>query len=285
MKAAGRFPQRSGNLRRWVTPRPAHTPEAPAVEVVGLTAGYDGRVVLEEVTFALPPAQRLAVVGPNGAGKTTLLRVLSGSLAPLAGEVRVFGHDPCEHVCIAYVPQRSQVDLSFPVTVEDVVMMGRLHKIGLLRRPGPTDRQAVQAALERAGLADLRDRPLGGLSGGQQQRAFLARALAQEAELILLDEPFVGLDAPSWEVFFETLDRLRAEGVTILVTTHDLNLAADRFDRALLLNRRVIAYGPPTEVFTPENLRRAYEAHLHLLPAEAGVAVLTDTHCGDEDEA
>lgn len=262
-----------------------HEPSAPPLEVNDLAVRYDGSLALAGVTFSLAAGTRMAVVGPNGAGKTTLLRAISGTLRPTAGQVRVYGHGPGGHVCIAYVPQRSQIDWRFPVTVSEVVMMGRVRKIGLLRWPRRADWQIVRQALEQVGLTDLAEQQLGELSGGQQQRAFLAQALAQEAELILLDEPFTGLDMPSQEMIFRILDELRQRQVTVMVSTHDLNLAAERFDRALLLNRRLIAFGPPGQVFTQENLLSAYGGHIHVLPGEAGMMVLTDTCCEGGPEA
>ncbi|MBF8255370.1 MAG: mntB, partial [Anaerolineales bacterium] len=229
--------------------------------------------------------QRLAVVGPNGAGKTTLFNVLAGAHRPAAGTVRIFGHPPGGDTCIAYVPQRSKADWAFPASAAEVVMMGRIREIGPLRWPGRRDWEIVRAALDQVGLADLSRRPIGELSGGQQQRVFLAQALAQEAELILLDEPFTGLDFPSQESLFVVLDSLRAAGVTELVATHDLNLAAERFDSVMLLNRRLVAFGRPADVLTREHLVQAYGGHVHVLP-EGDLLVLTDTCCeGDEGEA
>ncbi len=263
-----------------------HEAGAPPLDVKGLAVRYDGSMALADVSFSLPAGTRTAVVGPNGAGKTTLLRAIAGTLRPTSGQVRIYGHGPGGHVCIAYVPQRSQIDWRFPVTVSDVVMMGRVRKIGPLRWPGRADWQVVHQALQQVGLTELADRQIGELSGGQQQRAFLAQALAQEAELILLDEPFTGLDMPSQEMIFQILDDLRQRQVTVMVSTHDLNLAAERFDQALLLNRRLIAFGPPGQVFTQENLLSAYGGHIHVLPGGAGMMVLTDTCCegGQEGE-
>lgn len=263
----------------------AHEPAAPPLEVNDLAVDYDGSVALAGVSFSVPAGTRTAVVGPNGAGKTTLLMAIAGTLRPSSGQVRVYGHAPGGHVCIAYVPQRSQIDWRFPVTVSEVVMMGRVRKIGLLRWPKRADWQVVRQALQQVGLTDLAEQQLGELSGGQQQRAFLAQALAQEAELILLDEPFTGLDMPSQEMIFQILEGLRGKQVTVMVSTHDLNLAAERFDRVLLLNRRLIAFGPPSQVFTQANLLAAYGGHIHVLPGEAGMMVLTDTCCEGGSEA
>jgi manganese/iron transport system ATP-binding protein len=262
-----------------------HDRSAPPLVVEHLTAGYNGAAALSDVTFTVPGGARVAVVGPNGAGKTTLLKMIAGALKPSSGRVQVYGHRPLSHICIAYVPQRSQIDVGFPVTVREVVMMGRIRRIGLFRWPGRRDWEEVEQALRRVGLVDLGDRQIGELSGGQQQRTFLAQALAQRAELILLDEPLTGLDTPSQEAIFRLLDELRQQGVPALVATHDLNMAVERFDRVLLLNRRLIAYGSPQEVLTRAHLLHAYGGHMHLLPDSDGVMVLTDTCCeGEEPE-
>jgi ABC-type Mn2+/Zn2+ transport system ATPase subunit len=198
-------------------------------------------------------------VGPNGAGKSTLFKAMVGLQAVAAGRVLVhgvpFGHN---QDCVAYVPQREAVDWRFPVSVLDVVLMGRFGHMGWLRWPGRADRAAARAALARMGLADLAGRPIGDLSGGQQQRVFLARALAQEPHILLMDEPFTGVDATTQEVVLDVLDDLSARGVTVLVATHDLQLATARFDRVLLLNHRLVAYGPPDEVFTSANVAAAF---------------------------
>jgi manganese/iron transport system ATP-binding protein len=270
-----------------------HDITAPLLDVAGLTVAYapataartgaGERYALHDVTFQVEARERVAVVGPNGAGKSTLFKVIAGTLAPDEGQVTIFGHDPDEHICIAYVPQRNQIDWSFPVTVADVVMMGRVGQIGLFRRPSRADWQFVHEALERVQAAHLARKQIGELSGGQQQRVFIARALAQQAELILLDEPLTGLDAPSHEAIFAVLDSLHEDGVTILVATHDLNLAAERFDRVMLLNRQVVAFGRPDEVLTPANLLRAYGGHMHVLPLGDGQLVLADTCCEGQE--
>jgi ABC-type Mn2+/Zn2+ transport system ATPase subunit len=178
------------------------------------------------------------------------------------------------------VPQRSRIDWRFPVSVADVVMMGRVGKIGILRRPSRQDWQQVEAALAQVEMAPFAQRQIGELSGGQQQRVFLARALAQEAELLLLDEPLAGLDLPSQEAILRILARMRGQGMTVLVATHDLNQAAEQFDKMILLNRRVVAYGSPAEVLTPENLGRAYGGQLHVVHTAAGDVLVTDSCCG-----
>jgi manganese/iron transport system ATP-binding protein len=221
----------------------------------------------------------VAVVGPNGAGKSTLFKVIAGVLVPTSGEVTVAGHTPSCHICIAYVPQRSQVDWTFPVTVSDVVMMGRTGRVGLFRRPSRQDRAYVRQCLRVVGMGDLANRQIGELSGGQQQRMFIARALAQQAELMLMDEPLTGLDIPAQEDIFGIMDELHARGVTVIVATHDLNLAAERFDRVMLLNGRLLGLGQPDDVFTAEHLQAAYGGQLRLLETEGGLMALGDSCC------
>jgi manganese/iron transport system ATP-binding protein len=260
--------------------RPArHEAEAPILEASGVTVRYNGRVALDDVSFRLTHGERVAVVGPNGSGKSTLFKVIAGVLHPTAGEVRVGGHSPGGHICIAYVPQRSQVDWTFPVNVADVVMMGQVGKLGLFRHPGAKDWEYVHQCLEVVGMADLADRQIGELSGGQQQRMFIARALAQEAQLMLMDEPLTGLDVTSQENIFRTLEELHRHQVTIMVATHDLNLAAERFDRVMLLNGRLLGMGQPDDVFTPERLQAAYGGHLRLVETPDGLMMLSDTCC------
>ncbi len=260
-----------------------HREGAPTISAVGLNLRYENGAALEDVSFDLEAGERVAVVGPNGAGKSTLFKVIAGVLSPTSGGVKVYGHGPGGHICIAYVPQRSQVDWSFPVSVADVVMMGRIGKIGFLRSARTQDWDYVRQCLEVVGMQHLAGRQIGELSGGQQQRMFIARALAQEAELMLMDEPLSGLDATSKEDIFHILDALRERKVTVMVATHDLNLAAERFDRVMLLNRRLLAFGSPEEVFVPEKLVAAYGSHLHVVETENGVALLSDTCCGDDE--
>jgi manganese/iron transport system ATP-binding protein len=262
-----------------------HDLTSPPLQVSDVSVHFNGTAVLRHVSFTLLVGQRAAVVGPNGSGKTTLLKVIAGALDPTAGAVSIYGHRPGGHVCIAYVPQRSQVDWNFPVTVSQVVMMGRIRKLGLFHWPRRADWRLVQECLEQVGMGDQEKAQIGELSGGQQQRVFLAQALAQEAELILLDEPLTGLDLPSQEAIFGLLDGLREQGVPVMVSTHDLNLAAERFDQVILLNRRLIAYGPPQDVFSRDNLTATYGGHIHTLSEADGMLVLTDTCCeGDEEE-
>ncbi len=272
-------------MAQLITRPPSHDREAPALSLDNIQLEYDGNAILQDVTAKIEAGELVAIVGPNGAGKTTLLKIVVGILKPDKGSVHVFGHRPGGHVCIAYVPQRSQVDWSFPVTVAEVVMMGRIRKIGPFRWPSKKDWSFIRRAIERVGMTEYADRQIGELSGGQQQRVFLAQALAQEAEIILLDEPFTGLDISSQEVIISMLHELKASSVAILVSTHDLSLANERFDRVMLLNRRLIAYGVPAEVFIRPHLLEAYGGHVHDLPEAGGTMVLAEPCCGDDAEA
>ena len=253
----------------------SHDRSAPPLHAQQLSATYDGALALEDLTFSVESGKRLAIVGPNGAGKTTLFKVLAGILRPSSGSLEIFGHGPGRHICVGYLPQRSQVNLDFPVTVAEIVMMGRIREIGLFRWPRKIDWEKVDSALDRVGLTKHRGRPIGALSAGQQQRVFLAQAVAQQADIILLDEPLTGLDLPAQETIFEILDELARVSITVLVATHDLNLASERFDELMLLNRRVIAIGEPSTVITPNALKEAYGGHLHVM--SEGTVVI-DTH-------
>ena len=263
----------------------AHRPDAAVVSFERVSVRYNGAPpALEEVSFDLKPGERVAVVGPNGAGKSTLLKVVAGILAPTSGRADIYGYGPGGHICIGYVPQRSNVDWTFPVSVADVVMMGRVAKIGLLRQAGRADWRRVNDSLAEVGMTAFATRQIGELSGGQQQRVFIARALAQEAQLLLMDEPLTGLDIPSQEAIFDILDKLRGEGMTVLVSTHDLQLASDKFDRLMLLKRALIGFGKPGDVLTPRNLQLAYGTHLTVIPATDGLLALSDTCCDGAGE-
>lgn len=262
----------------------AHDLSQPILELKRVSIRFNGTLALDDITFSLQQGERVAIIGPNGAGKSTLFNVISGVLSPQRGQVNIYGKGPGQHICIAYVPQRSQVDWKFPVNVADVVMMGRIGKLGLCRWPSRKDWAHVHAALELVGMDHLTKRQIGELSGGQQQRVFIARALAQEAELMLLDEPLNGLDVKSQEDIFAILEELRQRQVTIMVATHDLNLAAERFDRLMLLNQQVIGFGRASEVFTPDLLSRAYSGRMRLLETANGTVVISDSCCEGGEE-
>jgi len=259
-----------------------HVEGAAALHVRRLSVSLEGHRALEEVTLKLDPGDRLAFVGPNGAGKTTLLRAIAGLLQPASGAVEIHGHPPLEHVCIAYVPQRIEVDWRFPVTVLDVVSMGRIGRIGPLRRPGASDRRIVQEAIAAVNLEHLTRRTIDALSGGERQRMFLARALAQESDLILMDEPFAGLDLQSKEDLLNVLNEPYLQDVTLLIAMHDLGLAASRFGRMLLLKRKSLGFGKPEDVLTEQALREAYGSCLRMVQTETGALILHDTSCAGE---
>lgn len=259
-------------------------PVEPArLDVESIDVAYNGTPVLRDVTFQVPHGARLAVVGPNGAGKSTLFRALVGLLPLQQGHILIHGLTLGHHQdCVAYIPQREEVDWRFPVTVNDVVLMGRFGRLGWLGRPSRSDHLVVQKSLEQMGIAHLAGHSIGELSGGQQQRVFLARALAQEPHIMLMDEPFTGVDMTTQDVTLKLLDQLRAEQVTVMISTHDLNLAASRFDRILLINRRLIAYGTPQQVLIQENLSRAFGPQLMVLPDGT---MLVDQCCPPEEDA
>ncbi len=251
----------------------------PVVQVEALTTGYRrGDPVLRNVTFTVERGALVGILGPNGSGKSTLFRSLLGLLPPWEGRVLIEGKPARPNPDIAYIPQRETIDWDFPVTVLDVTLMGRYPRLGLFRRPGKHDRELALWALEQVGMIDFRHRLIAELSGGQRQRVFLARALAQQPDLFLLDEPVSGVDAPTQHFVFELLERLCREGKTALVATHDLSCVAQRFDRVLLLNRRMIAYGPPQEVFTETLLNQTFQSHLLLLRYGDRVIVVEDEH-------
>ncbi len=239
----------------------ADTPSASPFEANGLTVALGGRPVLWNVDVRLPARGMSAVVGPNGAGKSTLFKAALGLAPVLTGQVRLLG-EPVARVRrrIAYMPQHSSVDWDFPVSARDVAAMGLYGRVGWFRRLSKRHLAAADAALERVGLADFRNRQIGRLSGGQQQRVFLARALAQEAELLLLDEPFSGIDTASEAAILDVLAGLEGEGRHIVCIHHDLRTVAAYFDHVTVLNAVAIASGPPAEALGEETLRRAYDA-------------------------
>jgi len=262
-------------------PHISHQDDQPILDVRNISARYNGRFALEDVTFHLHVGERIAVVGPNGAGKSTLFKVVAGVMQPSNGDVNVYGSTPRGHVCIAYIPQRSQVDWTFPVSVADVVMMGRIAQLGLLGWPKKRDWDLVHETLKIVDLDNLSKRQISQLSGGQQQRMFIARALAQEAELMLMDEPLSGLDSPSQEGILTLLDELKRQNVTVMVATHDLEQAAEYFDRIMLLNHRLIAFGLPDDVLQTDKLIQAYGGRLRSVD---GDKVLTVDDCCDEGD-
>jgi len=252
------------------------------LEVEKASIGYGEKIVMRDLSFQVPHGARVAVVGPNGAGKSTLFKALVGILPLQSGRILIHGELLGAHKdCVAYIPQRGEVDWRFPVTVSDVVMMGRFGQMGWLSRPSKIDKQIVRRSIEQMGIADLAAHSIGQLSGGQQQRAFLARAIAQEPHILLMDEPFTGVDMTTREVTLNLLDHLHNQQVTTIISTHDLNLAASRFDLVLLLNHRLIAWGTPSQVFAKDNLAQAFGNSL--LVMEDGM-MLVDECCPPDEE-
>jgi len=244
----------------------AEASQAAAIEVMDLTVAYRERPVLWDVDLTVPRGVLMAIVGPNGAGKTTLIKAILGLIRPAAGRVLVYGKSYEEQRrLVAYVPQRGSVDWDFPTSVLDVVMMGRYGALGWVRRPGRRERALALTALEQTGMRDFAPRQISQLSGGQQQRVFLARALVQDAEVYLMDEPFQGVDATTEVAIVELLQQLRESGRTVVVVHHDLQTVAEYFDWVTLLNVRRIASGPVEDVFTEANLRLTYGARLSFL--------------------
>jgi len=248
------------------------------LELRDVSVFYGERAALQSVTLDVSQGSQVAIIGPNGAGKSTLFKALVGLVPVRFGEILVEGHPSVEHrSAVAYVPQREEVDWRFPVTVHDVVAMGRYGRRSWLTKLTPGDREVVDACLRRLGVADLAKRPIGELSGGQQQRVFLARALAQEPHVLLLDEPFTGVDVGTREATFALLAELREHQVTVLVSTHDLEMAVSRFDRVVLLNGRLVSAGPPGQVFTKANLQEAFGGQMVVVD---GKSIVVDQCCG-----
>ncbi len=253
-----------------------------AVRLQDVSAGYGTRVALADLTLNVPAGSLLAVIGPNGAGKSTLLKVVAGLLRPFSGSVEVLGAPPGRQAKrVAYVPQAENVDWSFPVTVGEVVMMGRVPLIGPLRSPSSADKAAVDGALATVGMRHAIDRQVGALSGGQRRRVFLARALAAAPDLYLLDEPVTGVDATTQEELMDVLEQEARSGRTVIATTHDLACAAQRFHQAAFVNGRVIATGPAAIVMDRDLLSATYGGHVIVLPTGDGT-VIDDAHHHDE---
>ncbi len=250
--------------------RPEETGAVPAIEVEDLTVAYTDQPVLWDLDLVVPRGARMAIVGPNGAGKSTLIKAVMGLLEPVAGTVRVFGREGNEpRKAIAYVPQRATLEWDFPTDVLDVVTMGTYGRLGWFRRPGAAERAIAEAALEQVEMSAFADRPIAQLSGGQQQRILLARALAQEARIYLLDEPFQGVDAPTERAIVRVLDDLTRAGRTVVVVHHDLQTVTEYFDHVALLNVRIIASGPVEGTFTEDNLRLTFGGRVGVLAARS----------------
>lgn len=235
------------------------TEEHAAIKVEGLSVNFDTTSVLWDINFEIPQGKLVAIIGPNGAGKSTLLKVLLGMVKPLAGKMYCFGQ-PLKKTKkrIAYVPQRASVDWDFPLTAFELVLMGRYGKLGYFLWPKKADREAAKNALELVGMSAFADRQISQLSGGQQQRLFLARALLQDADLYLMDEPFAGVDMATEKAIIALLDKLKMQGKTLLIVHHDLTTVDTYFDWALLLNTCMVACGPVRDVFHPDVIMRTF---------------------------
>ncbi|MDB4485064.1 metal ABC transporter ATP-binding protein [bacterium] len=236
------------------------------LEIHDLTVAYHHKPVLYGIDLAVPPGKLIGIIGPNGAGKSTLIKAIMGLLPTDSGWVKIFGKNNRKNLKrVGYVPQRESVDWDFPVSVMDVVLMGRYGKLGLFKRLGKEDRDIASACLEKVKMMPYADRQIANLSGGQQQRVFLARALAQESDLYFMDEPFAGVDAATESSIIGLLHELRQKGKTILVVHHDLPTARNYFDMLVLLNMRLVDFGPTEEVFTYEKLQKTYGGRLTIL--------------------
>ena len=237
-----------------------------ALRVENVSFRYPGNAknVLNDVNFIIEPGEKVAFVGPNGAGKSTLMNLILGLETLSKGSIKVFGHSSqhCRHR-VSMVPQKSSVDWNFPVTVRQVVSMGRYVHLGWFKKPGADDKAAVERAMERMEICDIAGRQIGELSGGQQQRVMLARTLAHDADLLLLDEPLNHVDIATQELIFHTMEDLCKEGKSVLVSTHDLGILTVHFSRALFLDKHIIADGAIKDVLTPENIARAYGFEFH----------------------
>ena len=259
-------------LRRFSVFMSETSQPSPALEVHDLTVAYHKKPVLWGVDFEIPAGKLVGIIGPNGAGKSTLIKAAMGLLPLSSGWVEAFGR-PLKEVRdrVGYVPQREEIDWDFPVNVMDVVLMGRYGKLGWLKRPGKADREIARACLEKVRMLPFADRQIANLSGGQQQRVFLARALAQESDLYFMDEPFAGVDAATEDAIIALLRELCSQGKTLFVVHHDLASVPDYFDWLVLLNLRLVASGPTSEVFTPEMLAKTYGGQLTVMTEVAEV--------------
>jgi ABC-type Mn2+/Zn2+ transport system ATPase subunit len=250
------------------------------LELRELAAGYDARWAIEDVTLAVPSGRLVGVIGPNGSGKSTLLRAILDLVPRRRGMVTLDGQ-PINRRRVAYVPQRELVDWSFPLSAGQVVMMGRYPRIGPVAAASAVDRAAVREGLERVGMGELADRQIGALSGGQQQRVFLARALVQEADILLLDEPMTGVDRGTEGAITQLMRELRDAGATVIFATHDLEAAADVSDLLCFVNGGVVAYGPPAETFTPHTLHGTFGGELVIVDSGDHAHVHGGGHHGE----
>lgn len=243
-------------------------PEHP-LRVQGLSVAYQKKPVLRDISFEVPEGNLIGIIGPNGAGKSTLIKAALGLIPTLSGEVQIYGKPYAQQrKRVGYVPQRESIDWDFPTSALDVVMMGRYGHLGWFKRPGQHERSIAMDCLAKVGMSDYADRQISQLSGGQQQRIFLARALAQDASLYFMDEPFVGVDAATEKAIITLLNELKRQGKTVLVVHHDLNTVKEYFDWVMLLNVHLVASGPVEMTFTNELLHKTYGGRLAILEQE-----------------
>lgn len=242
-----------------------------SLEVKNLTVSYSNKIALTDVNFSMESGKLVGIIGPNGSGKSTLMKAVLNLTAKDSGEVRI-DEKPIEKVRenIAYIPQRSNIDWDFPILVRDTVLLGTYPKLGLFKRPKAKEKKIAEEALKKVGMEDFADKQIGELSGGQQQRVFLARSLAQNADIFFMDEPFVGIDIHSEEIIINILKELRDQGKTLFVIHHDLTKVEDYFDELILVNKELVAAGAVSDVFTPELMERTFNAPLTILENMGG---------------
>jgi ABC-type Mn2+/Zn2+ transport system ATPase subunit len=245
---------------------------AARLEIENACVYYGKNPALNNITFSVEEGQNIALIGPNGAGKSTLFKALVGLLPLDSGRIFIHGLPVGHHKdCVAYVPQKEEIDWLFPITVLEVVMMGRFSKISKFKKPAKKDIDIVYESLNQMGINDLALSKISELSGGQQQKVFIARAIAQEPHILLMDEPFTGVDMSTKETILTFLDNSKKSNITVIIATHDLNMAAKNFENILLLNKEIIAYGSSSEVFTQKNLDAAFGSHVLFLNGMAFV--------------
>ena len=248
---------------------------ASPLSIRNLSVAYQKKVVLENVSFSVPKGKLIGIIGPNGAGKSTLIKAILDLVPSISGDVSIFGGSyEKNRKSVGYVPQRESVDWDFPTDALDVVTMGRYGKLGWLKRPSQKDKEIARQCLEKVGMSEYSNRQISQLSGGQQQRVFLARALAQEAELYFMDEPFVGVDAATEKAIIALLNSLKNQGKTVLVVHHDLNTVKEYFDWVMLLNVSLVDIGPTKDIFTTEALQKTYGGKLTMLDGESSPIII-----------
>ncbi len=241
------------------------------IDVKNLSVSYSGKKAIRDVDFSLRSGKLIGIIGPNGAGKSTLVKGMLDLVSKDSGEVKIFGQTLNQmRKEIAYIPQRADIDWDFPILVKDTVLLGTYPNLGLFKRPGAKEEKIAMESLEKVGMENFADKQIGQLSGGQQQRVFVARSLAQQADIFFMDEPFVGVDINSEEIIIDILKELRDQGKTIFVIHHDLTKVEDYFDDVVLINRKLIAAGPVEEVVTPEIMEKTFEAPLSVLENMGG---------------